>query len=385
MGMGAAMNLNALVLCSDDKIVRVLRRTLGDLEIAVELCATADTALRRLTRRRFEAIIVDCAGEGSPEVLRSARNAPCNRQAVAVAIVDPVLGLKEAFDLGAHFVLYKPVSSERAKSSFRAARALMKSERRRNVRVAVHVPVVLRNLDGGPNVKVTTTDLSEGGMAVGLSNRRHPAGRWQIAFTLPGTDTLLELPAEFAWEGNSEQAGLRFLQVPPKATMELREWLKRHSADAEQDDPPIRCQLTDLSLGGCYLEIASPFPVSSRVMLSMRAAGVEVRAQGVVRVMHPDKGMGVEFAQSTPEHRVVVERFLAVLSENRSLLPEMLVEPEGLEFETRPAPASSETDDPLLQLFYGEHLTPEAFHEALRKQRATPATAADGAAAGASA
>jgi len=385
VGMGAAMNLNALVLCSDDKIVRVLRRTLGDLEIAVELCATADTALRRLTRRRFEAIIVDCAGEGSPEVLRSARNAPCNRQAVAVAIVDPVLGLKEAFDLGAHFVLYKPVSSERAKSSFRAARALMKSERRRNVRVAVHVPVVLRNLDGGPNVKVTTTDLSEGGMAVGLSNRRHPAGRWQIAFTLPGTDTLLELPAEFAWEGNSEQAGLRFLQVPPKATMELREWLKRHSADAEQDDPPIRCQLTDLSLGGCYLEIASPFPVSSRVMLSMRAAGVEVRAQGVVRVMHPDKGMGVEFAQSTPEHRVVVERFLAVLSENRSLLPEMLVEPEGLEFETRPAPASSETDDPLLQLFYGEHLTPEAFHEALRKQRATPATAADGAAAGASA
>ena len=383
--MGAAMNLNALVLCSDEKIVRVLRRTLGDLEIAVELCATADTALRRLTRRRFEAIIVDCAGEGSPEVLRSARNAPCNRQAVAVAIVDPVLGLKEAFDLGAHFVLYKPVSSERAKSSFRAARALMKSERRRNVRVAVHVPVVLRNLDGGPNVKVTTTDLSEGGMAVGLSNRRHPAGRWQIAFTLPGTDTLLELPAEFAWEGNSEQAGLRFLQVPPKATMELREWLKRHSADAEQDDPPIRCQLTDLSLGGCYLEIASPFPVSSRVMLSMRAAGVEVRAQGVVRVMHPDKGMGVEFAQSTPEHRVVVERFLAVLSENRSLLPEMLVEPEGLEFETRPAPASSETDDPLLQLFYGEHLTPEAFHEALRKQRATPATAADGAAAGASA
>jgi len=385
VGMGAAMNLNALVLCSDEKIVRVLRRTLGDLEIAVELCATADTALRRLTRRRFEAIIVDCAGEGSPEVLRSARNAPCNRQAVAVAIVDPVLGLKEAFDLGAHFVLYKPVSSERAKSSFRAARALMKSERRRNVRVAVHVPVVLRNLDGGPNVKVTTTDLSEGGMAVGLSNRRHPAGRWQIAFTLPGTDTLLELPAEFAWEGNSEQAGLRFLQVPPKATMELREWLKRHSADAEQDDPPIRCQLTDLSLGGCYLEIASPFPVSSRVMLSMRAAGVEVRAQGVVRVMHPDKGMGVEFAQSTPEHRVVVERFLAVLSENRSLLPEMLVEPEGLEFETRPAPASSETDDPLLQLFYGEHLTPEAFHEALRKQRATPATAADGAAAGASA
>jgi len=35
--MKSAMNLQALVLCSDEKIVRVLRRVLNDLEIAVEL------------------------------------------------------------------------------------------------------------------------------------------------------------------------------------------------------------------------------------------------------------------------------------------------------------------------------------------------------------
>jgi c-di-GMP-binding flagellar brake protein YcgR len=380
------MSLSALVLCSDEKIVRVLRRTLGDLEIAVELCGDAGAALRRLTRRRFEAIIVDVAGEGSPEVLRSARSAPCNKQAVAVAIVDPNLGLKAVFELGAHFVLYKPVSSERAKASFRAARALMKSERRRNARVPVQIPVVLRNLDGVPNVRVTTVDLSEGGMAVRISNQRRASGRWQVAFTLPGTDIALELPAELAWEGTSDQAGLRFLQVAPKAALQLREWLKRNFPDAEQDDPPIRCQLTDLSLGGCYVEMASPFPVSSRVMLSMRAGGVEVRAQGLVRVMHPDKGMGVEFVQSTPEHRSAVERFLAVLSGNRTLLPELLVEPEGLEIERRATRrAFRETDDPLLQLFYGEPLTADAFHEALRKQRAAPPALAGGAAAGASA
>ena len=379
------MSLNALVLCSDDKIVRVLRRTLGDLDIGAELCSEADAALRMLTRRRFEAIIVDFAGEGSPEVLRSARNARCNKQAVAVAIVDPIIGLKSAFDLGAHFVLYKPVSIEKAKSSFRAARALMKSERRRNARVAVQIPVVLRNLDGGPNMKVTTIDLSEGGMAVGIAGKRHPTGRWQIAFSLPGMEIPLELPAEFAWEANTRQAGLRFLHVPPAAILQLREWLKRNSADAEQDDPPIRCQLTDLSLGACYLEISSPFPVSSRVMLSMRAGSVEIRAQGIVRVMHPEKGMGVEFLQATPEHRTAVEGLLAVLSANRTLLPELLVEPEGLESEPSTAPsASADTDDPLLQLFRAEPLTADAFHEALRKQRATP-PAASGAAAGASA
>jgi len=60
--MNSAINLNALVLCSDEKIVRVLRRTLGDLDIGVELCGDADSALRKLTRRRFEAIIVDFTG-----------------------------------------------------------------------------------------------------------------------------------------------------------------------------------------------------------------------------------------------------------------------------------------------------------------------------------
>lgn len=367
------MSLKTLLLCSDEKIVRVLRRVLGDLDIAVDLCADADSALRKLTRQRFEAIIVDCADDGANEVLKSARNAPCNKQAVAVAIVEPIVGLKAVFGVGAHFVLYKPVSSERAKSSFRAARALMKSERRRNVRVAVQIPVVLRSPGPGGNMKVSTIDLSEGGMAVKIARGRRPTGRWQIAFSLPGTPISLELAAEFAWEGTGDQAGLRFQQISPEATRQLREWLKQNSPEAEQDDPPIRCQLTDLSLGGCYLEIASPFPPSTRVALSMRAGGVEVRAQGLVRVMHPDKGMGVEFIQATPEHRAALERFLDVLNQNRTLSPELLVEPEGLETETKTdALKFRNGDDPLVQLFYGEPLTAEQFHEAMRKQRAIP-------------
>ena len=372
------MSLKSLLLCADEKIVRVLRRVLGDLDIDVELCADADSALRKLTRQRFEAIIVDITDEGASEVLHSVRNAPCNKQAVAVAIVEPLIGLKAVFALGAHFVLYKPVSSERAKSSFRAARALMKSERRRNARVAVQIPVVMRSSGVGGNTRVTTIDLSEGGMAVNIPRGRRPTGRWQIAFTLPGTRTSLELPAEFAWEGTDDHAGLRFQQITPEATRQLRDWLQQNSPEAEQDDPPIACQLTDLSLGACYLQFSSPFPASSRVALSMRAGGVEVRAQGVVRVMHPDQGMGVEFTQASPEHRAEVEKFLQVLNENRTLLPELLVEPEGLESEVRPAqPPSADADDPLLQLFYGDPLTAEQFHEAMRKQRAVPPAVAD--------
>jgi len=379
------MNLKSLLLCSDEKIARVLRRTLGDLEIDVEHCTTAEAALRYLTRDRFEAIIVDCAGPGAADVLRGARTAPCNKRAIAMAILDPDTGLRSAFEIGAHFILYKPVSAERAKSSFRAARALMKRERRRNSRVNVRFPVEMVNVESGVRFKVNTTDVGEGGLAVSLPRRSKPHGRWNLSFTLPGSTGVEVAAAEFAWEGSGTQVGLRFLDLSADVTRHLREWLGRNLPDGEIDDPPVRCQLTDLSLRGCYLDIPSPFPVSTRVTLSMRAAGVELRSEGVVRVMHPDQGMGVEFTQTTAEHRALLEKFLSCLTENPNTLPELLVEPEGLETEVaqtlRTASDAGDLYDPLLELFRNQAgLAADSFHAELRKQRGlTVAVAANAA------
>jgi c-di-GMP-binding flagellar brake protein YcgR len=368
------MNLKSLLLSSDEKIVRILRRTLGDLDITVEHCLTPETALRHLTRERFESIIVDCAGPGSADVLSSARSAPCNKRAVAVAILEPGVGLRSAFDIGAHFILYKPVSPERARSSFRAARALMKKERRRNSRVALRIPVEMSCRETKVQLKVDSTDFGEGGMAVALPRRIKPQGKWQLSFTLPGTSAPVNLEAEWAWEGTGRQAGLRFLSLSRELEGQLREWLSRNSPDVEKDDPPIRCQLTDLTLGGCYLEITSPFPVSTRVVVSMSAAGLIVKTEGLVRVMHPEQGMGVEFTQGTPQIRAQLEKFLKVLTTNRNVSPELLVEPDGLELDAAQTSKSAEPmleqEDALLELFRNQsHLSPDLFLAELRKQR----------------
>ena len=82
------MSLLALVFSADDKVVRVLRRVLSELEIGMELCADAESAIHKLTRKRFEAVIVDCADQRTASrVLRSAHSAPVNKRAVAVAIL----------------------------------------------------------------------------------------------------------------------------------------------------------------------------------------------------------------------------------------------------------------------------------------------------------
>jgi len=366
------MSLQSLVFCPDEKIVRVLRRVLSDLEIAVERCSDADSAIRKLTRQRFEAVIVDCSDEDvASQVLKSARFAPCNKHAVAVAIVDGTTKLRSAFELGAHFVLYKPISSERAKASFRAVRALMKRERRRNIRVAIEIPVTLILKDGGQQ-RAVTSDLGEGGIAIQSSQRPKRMGPMSIQFTLPGTSHVVKCMGEVAWENAGRQTGVRFVDMSPETRDRLKAWITNHSPESEQDDPPVQCKLSDLSLGGCYLETNSPFPERTRVVLSMRIQQLQIQAEGVVRVMHPEVGMGVEFTQKTTQQREHVEKFIYTLTTSGGAPPDLLVEPEGFDNGELTALDRNidEPYDPLLDLFRNKaELDTEPFLTELRKQR----------------
>ena len=130
------MNLTSLLVCSDDRAVRILRNVLGELEIHVEHCADTVSAANKLAQHSFEAVIIDCNDERSFGLLKSVRSGQQNRKSVAIAIIDARTNLQTVFKLGANFVVYKPISTEKAKSSFRAARALLKRERRRSVAAA---------------------------------------------------------------------------------------------------------------------------------------------------------------------------------------------------------------------------------------------------------
>jgi DNA-binding response OmpR family regulator len=374
------MSLQALVFCPDEKVVRVLRRVLSELEIGMELCADAESAIHKLTRGRFEAVIVDCADPATASrVLRSARSAPCNKRAVAVAIVGAQTSLGDSRDLGAHFVLHQPLSPERAKTSFRAVRALMKRERRRNSRITVETPVTIQVNDGAGQLRAVSTDIGEGGIAIQLAHRPKNLGAVKLQFVLPGTEDNIECSGEVAWENPGRQVGLRFLNLVPAMASRLNAWLTSRAPEFDQDDPPAPCKLTDLSLGGCYLATASPFPVRTRIILSMKVAGASFRAEGVVLVMHPDQGMGIEFTQATESERNDLEKFIHAQTTSNGALQELLVEPEGLDIGEVPGVAKSAAgvEDPLLDLFRKKStLAPAAFQAELLKQRGPNSKAA---------
>ena len=347
------------------------------MEIGVEHCTHADAAVQRLTRQRFEAVIVDCTTpEIASTVLKGTRSAPANKRAVTVAVLeardtaDGQKALKGAFSMGAHFVLFKPISVERTRSSFRAVRALMKRERRRHVRIPINVPVELKFEGGRGSVRVTTADLGENGMAVRIREKL-PAS-FQVEFTLPNTFKEIKCRGEVAWEGN-QLIGLRFCDLASEDAEELKQWIARQLLGSEVEEPPVSCKLTDLSPSACYLQTESPFPVRTRLQLMMKVCGLTLQIDGMVRVMHPAVGMGVEFTQHTAAQRTRVEEFIQTLVRSTGAVPDLQVRPDAID-NSADAYSSWEKkgdhNDPLLSLFRNKtDLTPELFQAELRKQR----------------
>jgi hypothetical protein len=233
--------------------------------------------------------------------------------------------------------------------------------------------------DDQNNVEGILLDLSTGGMDVLAAKPLPATATVRVSFELPDGGAGIEGDAEVAWSTGNGQSGLRFLDMDPKMRQEMGDWLtaRSHEALPEEPDAVSQCTLTDLSLGGCYVQTASPFPQSSAVDLCLRAAGMEIHAEGLVRVMHPGHGMGIEFPARTEEQRKSVGEFIEFLTGQPGATPQLETSPRSLvanavDLNQTNSP-EADSEDPLLELLRtGEALDEEAFLAELHRQR-TPA------------
>ncbi len=77
----------------------------------------------------------------------------------------------------------------------------------------------------------------------------------------------------------------------------------------------VRCNMADISPGGCYIETVLPFPVSAELELSFSPHGFSVKAKGAVQYVHPGMGMGVKFSWKDEEP---FKRLLEILEKHSS-------------------------------------------------------------------
>jgi len=219
------MTLESLLLSHDPELVRVLRPTLEKLSIDVEVCHEARTGSDILLSDKFDAVIVDCDDlSGGLALLQGLRSTPSNKNSVAFAILNGKrTTTQEAFGMGANFVLQKPISTLNASRCFHAALNFMLKERRRYFRqpIKMQVQVVLE----GKTLTATSTNISEGGIALMLREALPKGAVPHLKFTLPHTRMQFEVEAEVAWADFKGLAGLRFHNVPKSSQVQLEEWL----------------------------------------------------------------------------------------------------------------------------------------------------------------
>lgn len=218
------MDLESLLISRDAAVLGVLRPTLEKLSVSVEVCSGAQTGTELLNKRKFDAVIVDCDDlQGGIELLNGLRKTQSNASSVAFAVLNGKTNTREAFQFGANFVLQKPLTPLNASRCFNAALSFMVRERRRYFRHPLEMPVKISPRE---NFEMTAmaTNLSEGGMAVRVSSSLEKGAEYKVKFTLPGTNTCLEVKAVVAW-ADEGHAGIKFLEVPQSSQYQLDKWL----------------------------------------------------------------------------------------------------------------------------------------------------------------
>jgi len=372
------MKLSSLLVCADEVSVQVLNGVLKELGIRVELCPDAVRAAVRLAQERFDLIILDCdRPKDVTSLLHETRSSRLNDTTLAVAVVAGQENIREIFSLGVNFVLYKPVSYERALSSLRAAQSVLYRDKRRKARTAVHTQATI-DYAGVERATATLVDLAEDGMAVNFGKKLPPTCKVYFQFQLPGQTANVRLSGQVVWQDWNGRAGIQFVDVPQTSRRILREWLQMNLSDAPRpqlpsqevkvepsirpdedgvlttsrgkkqdlkgsdgeaaarlrDEPsnrrgqvryacrlgaevyqtgsPVRhyCHLSDLSPGGCYLEMPLAFAAGLTVEIVVRTHEMKLRLSGEVKASHPSYGMGVLFHLNTKDERHGVQQLI---------------------------------------------------------------------------
>jgi CheY-like chemotaxis protein len=372
------MTLQALLVSTDDSAADVLGRVLPTLGMAMDRSSDPETTIARIQQQRFDALIVDFDDPKMAEdVLQQAQK--IGSAPLSVALVADSSNVRGILSGGAHFVLYKPLSDDAVKAGLRAVAALLNRERRRAFRVPVQAAVEItlpdtRKLDG------ILLDLSETGMDVLTAEPQVAGSLLAFQFQLPDGVLKIEAHGQVAWANPNGQTGVHFLDIPADVSAELKKWLQAAAvhAGADANEAVPHCRLSDLSLGGCYVETDAPFPEQALVDLCLKTDKMEVHTEGMVRVAHPGHGMGVEFPSRTVEQRAQVGNLIDVLRSSPQAAPELTISPKALvadltQFEPADKKADESADDledPLLELLRrGTALQQEEFLSELHHQR----------------
>ena len=226
------MALECVLLTGDSVLLSTIRAKFSERGIELLVRKDAASALEFSKRRHLDGFVIDCddVPQGK-EALRSIPANPANKQSVMLAIVNGRTSVSEAFEMGANFVLGKPIQDGRICAVLDMAVPKMEREHRRYFRHPVDLPIELQ-LYTGQSFRAKMRNISEGGFAIRTSETL-PEGVLSVQFDLPSIEPeTLRGRAVVVW-ASASIAGLRFLYLEPHCRAGFQAWLDSMEAQLQ--------------------------------------------------------------------------------------------------------------------------------------------------------
>ena len=237
------MALECLLVTRDSTLLAQIKSIINTHAASLDLRQDSASAIELAGRRHWDGVVIDCDdGAGGTEALAKVRNSRSNKETVIVAVVNGSTSVETALDLGANFVLRKPIQEARLRSVLNIALDKMECEHRRYFRYGIDLPVRFGH-PPGECFTARMKNVSEGGLAIKLVDPMHLKGVVPVAFDIPSIEPhTFQGKAEVVWSDAFEM-GLRFLYIEKDSGVALKSWLRLLEAQCllrEQSEPSSR-------------------------------------------------------------------------------------------------------------------------------------------------
>jgi CheY-like chemotaxis protein len=366
------MPLQALIVSADLRDNRLLRELLQELHVETDTCDAVAKAACILVKKAVDAIIVDGDLPGVLELINAQISKEGQERPRIMAILGGHESSQRAFEIGAHFVLYKPVSRERSLVSLEHAFRAGGKERRDADRRPIYLPTRVSSpvMEEAP---VTLHNLSPTGTTIVARKPLPPDSKLYFEFQIPGQKATVRLSGNVVWQDVQGRAGIKFASVPTASRKALDQWFQHADRDdaaeplevamdlerfemdrlnsrgteaskvvvrqnlavperkdrraqsryrfgagiqvsEQRSNVPNWCNIADISEGGCFIELAMPFPKGTLLNLEVRTGEIRVKTKGKVQSSHQGRGVGVQFSFENDEQRRQLRQIVEFLA-----------------------------------------------------------------------
>jgi CheY-like chemotaxis protein len=219
------MGVACLVVTSDTTLLDQLMAGMSGRRASLDLRQDSASAIELASRRHLDGLVIDCDDvHGGTAALAQVRNTRSNKQTTIFAVVNHLTSAEAALDLGANFVLSKPIHETRLRSLLDSAIPKMEREHQRYFRYEVDLPVQFHTTMG-QTLSARMKNISGDGLAISLVDPVKLHGVVIVEFEVPSLDPqVFHAKADVMWS-DSFVMGLRFLYVEKTSAVILRSWL----------------------------------------------------------------------------------------------------------------------------------------------------------------